>query len=416
MKTTYKKLPKSQASVNVTMPQAKIQSHVDTVITKLGSDIEVKGFRKGKAPKNLLVDKIGLGRIQQDALDAAMQEGFLVAIQEHKFSPISQPAVALKKFNLKANGQVDGDLEFELTVDLMPDIELGDYTKLKLPAQNKKEADAKIEVADSEVEKVLDHLQKQKSNMEDIAGPVKNGDWTEVTFSGTIDKVAQERLASKNHPLIIGSKSMIPGFEDEIVGMKIDQPKAFKIKFPKDYFAKDLAGKEAEFTVTVHKIKKIILPKLDDAFAKEYGHDSLVNLKNAIEEQLLEEKKVQKENQIDSLILDEAKKLMKVEVPEGLVTQEIHRMIDRSRDSIEKQGVDFEQYLQSIKKTHDDLHKEYQDQARANIEVGFLLGEIIKREKLDPNDKQSPTKALDILKKYALGKTEVKKATKKESK
>jgi trigger factor len=290
----------------------------------------------------------------------------------------------------------------------MPEIELGDYTKIKLSDKDKKIADTKIEVKDSEIEKVIEHLQQQKSKMDDVDRPVKKGDWVEVTFKGTIDKVTQERLASQHHPLVIGSGAMIPGFEDEIIGMKVDQEKTFKITFPKDYFAKDLAGKAAEFTVTLHKVKKIILPELNEAFSKDYGHDSMADLKKAISEQLAGEKKVQLVNQVDSLILEEAKKLLKVEIPEGLITQEIHRMIERSQESIEKQGVNFEQYLQSIKKTHDDLHKDYYDQAKANIEVGFLLGEIIKREKLNPQDKQSPTKALDLLKNIALGKPETK--------
>lgn len=396
------------------MENDKIQNHVDLAIISLGQNVEVKGFRKGKAPKQMIIDQVGLGRVQQEVLDKAMQEGYLAAVTEHKFSPISQPAVSLKKFNLKSDGLVDGDLEYELTVDLMPEIELGDYTKIKV--KDKKIVDQKLEVTKEEVEKVLEHLQRQKSVMEDVDRKVEDKDWVEISFTGTLNKVPLEKLASSHHPLIIGSKSMVPGFEDTIIGMAKDQEKVTDITFPKDYFSKEFAGKKVEFTITVHKIKKIDLPKLDGKFAEEFGHDSVEKLKEAIKAQLLEEKEEQKKSQIDSLILDEAKKLMKVEIPEGLITQEIHRMIDRSKESIEKQGVDFEQYLQSMKKTHDDLHKDYYNQAKSNIEVGFLLGEIIKREKLDEGDKQAPTKALDVLKKYALGEKVTQTEDKKETK
>lgn len=377
------------------MPAAMVQKHVDDLVAQHAHSIEIKGFRKGKAPKPMIIEKIGIGRIHQETLERALSAGYGHALKEHGFHPISKPAVALKKFTLLPSGVVSDTLEYDLTVDLMPDIKLGDYTKIRIT--DKKLLKPDTTVSDAEVEKVLAHLQQQKSTMTDADTPVAQGHWVEISFDGKIDGVSQEKLKSDHHPLVVGSGAMVPGFEDALVGMKKDEKKEIHITFPKDYFAKDIAGKKADFAVTVHEIKNINLPALDSAFAKEYGHDTLDMLKNAIRDQLETEKKQRASQLLEAAILEKGRTLLTVTIPDGLVHQETDRIIERMKESVEKQGVVFDRYLESIKKTHDDLHKDYEPQARANIEVGLFLGEVMKKEKLDPDDKESMRKVMDKL-------------------
>jgi len=395
MKTIFTRLPKSQAKITIAIPAAMVQKHVDDCVDLHAKDIEIKGFRRGKAPKPMIIEKIGIGRIHQETLDRALSAGYAHAIKEHGFHPISKPSVALKKFTLLPSGVVSDTLEYDLTVDLMPDIKLGDYTKIRITDTKLIKPDTNV--TDAEVEKVLAHLQQQKSTMDDANAPVAPGHWVEISFDGKINGVSQEKLNSSHHPLVVGSGAMVPGFEDALVGMKKDEKKDIHITFPKDYFAKDIVGKNADFSVTVHEIKNIVLPVLDAAFAKEYGHDTLDALKKAIGNQLTTEKKQRADQLLEAAILEKGRKLLTVTIPDGLVRQETDRIIERMKESVEKQGVVFDRYLESIKKTHDDLHKEYEPQARANIEVGLFLGEVMKKEKLDPDDKESMRKVMDSL-------------------
>lgn len=399
MKTTFTQLPKSQAKIIVKMSAKEVSGHVEKVIEKYAQHVEAKGFRKGHTPKIMVIDHIGLGRLQQETLDSALQDGYIAALKEHKFHSVSQPAIAVKKFSVHQDGSVSEDLEYELTLDLMPKISLGDYSKIRV--SDKKLFHPDISVSQDEVDKIIEHLRRQKSTMEDVSQPVAKGNWIEISFRGSVNGVEQEKLVSDRHPLIVGSGALVPGFEDALVGMKKDKKKTITITFPKDYYAKDFAGKKADFKVTLHAIKNIILPKIDAAFAKEFGHETVSALRQAIADQLVLEKKAKSRQLLEAAILDQAKKLLKVTLPDGLVDQETERIIHRMKETVEKQGVEFERYLESQKKTHDDLHKELQPQARANIEVGLMLGEVIQREKLDLEDKEAPQKALEKLVAFA---------------
>lgn len=394
------KLPKSQIKLEISVPALTLQGHVDYVLEKYSKDVEIKGFRKGKAPKIMTIDKIGLGHIQQESLDRAIQDAYLQAITKNKLHPITQPAVTIKKFAVNPDGSVSNDFEFDLVVDLMPEIKFGDYKKIRIT--DRKILNPDTTVTELEVEKVIEHLQKQKSQMKEVSRNAKDKDWVEISFDGKINKVSQEKLASKHHPLIVGSNAMVPGFEEKIIGMKAGEIKEFSLTFPKDYHSKEFASKKATFKLELHKIQEIILPEINDSFAGGYGHSTATSLKSAIKKQLEEEKKEATKQKLESAILEKARKLLKVDLPPGLIHQEVDRIIKRHRESVEKQGISFERYLDSIKKTTDDLHKEFEPQALANIEVGLILGEVIKAEKLDPQSKEAPKKAMEKLVEYAI--------------
>lgn len=395
MKIKLVNLEKSQIKAEVKFEPVEVTKIVDEVIAKYLPSIEVKGFRKGHVPKLMVFDQIGLGRIQQEVLERAVNRAIMTSIKEHKIQPIGSPSLAVVKFSVLPDGKIREEMIFNLTFDIMPKVELGDYSKIKI--DDKKLFDPKVDVTQEEIEKVIEHLRRQKSSMVAKSGKVSEGDWVEISFTGEIKRVAQEKLSSTHHPLIVGSGSMVPGFEEAIIGMEKDQKKDVEITFPTDYFAKEFGGKKAQFNITLHEIKIINLPKPDDEFSQSFGHNDIEKLKNAISQQLMQEKIDANKQKLESAILEKATKLLKVTVPPELIHQEVDRIIKRMRESIEKQGASFDRYLESIKKTNQDLHNEVTPQAKANIEIGLLLGEIIKREKLDVNDKEAPKKAMEKL-------------------
>lgn len=400
MKSKVVKHEKSQIELEIICSAMAAQPIADRIIEKYNQEVEIKGFRKGKAPKIMVIEKVGFGKIQQEIINAVVENGYLHSIKEHKFHPISQPSIAINKYSIKPDGVVEKDIEFSLRVDTMPKIKLGDYTKIKI--KDKKILEKDVSVSKDEVDKVLKHLRQQKSQFKPVSRVAKSGDWVEISFAGKVGNITDERLKSEHHPLVIGSGAMIPGFEDAVVGMKKDEEKNIDITFPKDYHAKQFAGKPVKFNFKLHEIKEVILPELDLEFAKQFGQGDTEKLKTAIESQLKDEKKEAKQKQIESAILEETRKILEVEIPDGLVKSETDRLVNKLKESVEKQGIEFNRYLEMIKKTQDDLRKELLAQAKTNIEVGFIIGEVIKKEKIDVDDKEATKLALQKLVEYAV--------------
>ena len=399
MKSKVIKHEKSRIELDILCNAFSAQKITDQVINKYNLEVEVKGFRKGKAPKIMVVEKVGLGKIQQEVINKIVEGGYLYAIKEHKFHPIAQPNISVNKFGLKPDGTIGADVEFGLKVDTMPKIKLGDYTKIKI--KDKKILDKDSTVSPAEVEKVVEHLRQQKSQLKTVDREVKNGDWVEISFAGKVNKVADERLKSDHHPLVVGSGAMTPGFEEALIGMKKDSEKDSEITFPNDYHSRQFAGKAVKFHIKLHEIKEVILPELNSEFAKQFEQNNVEKLKVAIGNQLKDEKNDAQKKQIEAAVIEEVRKLLEVEIPDGLLNSETDRLVNKLEESGEKQGAEFNRYLEMIKKTSDDLYKELTPQAKANIEVGFILGEVIMREEID-SEKEGATKlAMEKLVTYA---------------
>jgi trigger factor len=241
--------------------------------------------------------------------------------------------------------------------------------------------------------------------LKEVEREAKMGDWVAIDFQGKLNGVIQEKMVSKYHPVVLGSNSLIPGFEEEIVGMNVDEDKTFKITFPKDYgMEKELSGKQAEFTVKLHKVREVIKPEVDDKFAKEFGHDTVEDLKKALQDNLKQEKDTQAKVNLENMVLDKTLTIAKTEVPDSLVEQEIDRMFHRLEHEAKNYGLTLDQYLLSMKKNAADLRKEWQGQAEKNVKIGLILGEVAKREELDEKDPEVARKSVDKLVDYIVEK------------
>ena len=384
---------KSKFLIKIEVEPKDLVSYFQSAYDKFAPEVKIDGFRAGKAPRKLIEEAIGQSKLLSEAIDYAIQDSYYHAIKDAKLIPVTPPKVTISKYpnyGLEAQ-EITDSLLFEAEVETMPKVELKDYSKVKI-----KEL-PKGETSKEDVEKILTHLRRQKATFKEIDRPAKIGDRAEISYDGTVDKVKKDGMSAKNHPVILGENTLIPGFEEQIVGLKKDEEKKFEITFPKDYHSKDFAGKKAEFEVKLVDLKEVNLPELTDSFADSFGHKNLVDLKAAIGKSLEEEVEAKAKNELEAVVIEKVLPYLKVELPDGLVEQEVDRIVANMTEQIESKGMKLEKYLQSIKKTLPELRKDLLPTAEKNIRIGFLLGKIIEEEGIDQNDQEAGKKALEIL-------------------
>lgn len=291
------------------------------------------------------------------------------------------------------------DLIFTAVFQTKPEVELGKYKGIEVP---------KIEynVTDKDIEHELEHMQEHNSRLISIEDrPVEKGDIATIDFEGFVDGKAFEGGKAEGHELEIGSNTFIPGFEDQIIGMKIDEERDIKVTFPKEYFSKDLAGKDATFKVKLHEIHKKELPKIDDDFAKDVSEfDTLADLKKSIKDNLEKENKDKEKYETEDAVIEAVCKNIKVDIPSGMIETETDDMLRNIETRLSYQGLKLDQYLQMIGKTEEQVKKEYEPQAIEAIKSRLMLEAVIKAEKIEATDDEIETKMKEMAKNY--GKSE----------
>lgn len=393
MEIKVEKLKQGKVKLVITLEPSEMIKHFNHAFEHIAPTVKLSGFRPGKAPKKLIESTVGISRILSESLDMAINEGYLKALKENKLSPVSSPSIKINEYpNYGETAEEIGNpLEFEMEVAVFPDVTLGDYSKLKIDKPSKEE------VKKEDIDKILDNLQKQKATFTEIDREAKNGDWAEVSFEGSLKGVRIDSMCSKNHPIVLGENSLIPGFEEQIVGMKKGEKKTFKIKFPKDYHAKEYAGKEAEFAVEITNLKEVKLPPVDDAFAADFGQKSADELIEAIEKNLALELDKKYQDELEGKVLDKILPLVKTEIADAMIDQEVGRIFTGYQEQLKKMNMDFDTYLKSIKKTAEEIQKEMRPTAEKNIKIGLMLGKIIEELKLDRDNPESGKKAVEYL-------------------
>ncbi len=379
--------------MTITVSPEEMVGYYNKSYEKIAPTIKLDGFRPGKAPRKLVEAAAGTSRILSEALDMAVSDNYYKAIIDQKLNPINQPNIVINKYPSygESTENVKEVFEFEAEIEVLPPATLGDYSKLKVKPKEARKA------GEEDIKKVFDHFQKQSSTFVEIERPAKKGDRAEINFEGTLKKVRIDQMCSKNHPLILGEGNMIPGFEEKILGMKKGEKKDFKITFPKDYHAKEYAGKEAEFNIELVDLKEVKLPELNDEFAKKFGHKNMAELKKAIEKNLNQEMEEEGKRVLESEVMDKVLPLLKAEVPDSLILNETERMLHQYSEQLSRQGINFDMYLGSIKKTREQVLAEMKPQAEKNVKVGILLGKIIEDNKWDAKDPKSGEKAISYL-------------------
>lgn len=364
MNVKRQNLPKSRVKLTIEVPAEKTDKFFNDAYKKLASTVEIKGFRHGQAPRTMTLESIGFGRYHQTALDLALPETYYEAVRSEKIVPIQPPAISVKEF------KENTPFVYEAEVDVVPVIELGEYKKIKI-----KYFKPKFEVKKEELDKIISRLRHQTAVYNNVERSAQNGDRLEIDFEGTVDNVKQENLTSKNHPIILGEGVLIPGFEKELVGMKKGEEKEFNLDVP--HIENRGKTKKAHFKVKVNDVKEVILPEINNDFAKKFGHDTPDKLTKAIEEKVLEEKMAKDKQMLEAKVLEKIVTGAKIEVPESLVEQEVSRRFLQIQNQM---GPGFQKYLENSGKKIEDLKKDLRLSAEQSVKTGLILGEIAKAE------------------------------------
>ena len=380
---------KNEVKLTFNIEAEKFEEAMKKVYAKTAKYFNIPGFRKGKAPMQLVERQYGSAIFYEDAFNELVPDIYDEAIKENKIEAVSRPNIDIVQM------EKGKELIFTATVETKPEVELGKYKGIEIK---------KIEynTTDKDIEHELGHMAERNSRLVSIEDrPVEKGDITTIDFVGSIDGVEFEGGKAENHELEIGSNTFIPGFEDQIIGMKIDEEKDIKVKFPEDYFSKDLAGKDAVFKVTLHEIKKKELPKIDDEFAKDVSEfDTLEELKNSIKEKLdtenTEKAKYETEKEAIKVVCDNTK----LDIPNGMIELEIDNMVKDMENRLSYQGLNLNQYLQIMGKTEKEIRDSYKEQAERNIKSRLVLEAIVKAEKIEVTPEEVDDKIKEMAKQY----------------
>ena len=379
----------NEVKLEITIEAEKFDDAIKKVYFKSAKYFNIPGFRKGKAPMQIVEKYYGKEIFYEDAFNEVAGEALDEAVKENDLYVVSRPDIDVTQI------EKGKDLIFTAVMQTKPEAELGKYKGVEIK---------KIEykVTDEDINHELGHMQEHNARIVSVEDrPVEKGDITVIDFEGFVDGKAFDGGKAEGHELEIGSNTFIPGFEDQIVGMKIDEEKDINVKFPDEYFSKDLAGKDATFKVKLHEIKKKELPELDDEFAKDVSEfDTLKELKEDIK------KKQQKQNddkakyETQDAVIKAVCENVKVDIPSGMVETEVENMLKDIEQRLSYQGLKLEQYLQMMGKTQDEMKKEYEPQAIESIKSRLMLEAVIKAEKIEATDEEVDEKLKEMAKNY----------------
>ena len=379
----------NEVKLEITVEAEKFENAMKKVYFQNAKYFNIPGFRKGKAPMNIVEKYYGEQIFYEDAFNEVATEAYEEAIKENKIEAVSRPEVDI------AQMEKGKDLIFSAVVQTKPEVKLGKYKGVEIE---------KIEykVDKKAVDHELGHMQEHNSRLITVDDrPLENGDTATIDFEGFVDGVAFDGGKAEGHELEIGSGAFIPGFEEQLVGMEIDGEKEIKVTFPKEYFSKDLAGKDATFKVKLHEIKKKELPELDDEFAKDVSEfDTLDELKKSIKEKLTKNNEQKAKYETEDAAIKAVCEESELDVPSGMIELEIDNMLKDFEKRLAYQGLNLEQYLKMLGKTEEEIRKEYEPQAIEAIKSRLVLEAVIKAEKIEASEEEVKAKMEEMAKSY----------------
>ncbi|MFA6307492.1 MAG: trigger factor [Patescibacteria group bacterium] len=376
MQITKKNLAKNQVELAIEVSLEEMKPFLEKAASKMSQRTKLPGFRPGKAPYELVKNKFGEMAIYQEALDMIVSDSFYKTITSEKIESIGQPEIKVEKI---APGN---PLSYIAIVSLLPKVTLGNWETLEIKKRS-------VKASEEDINKTLEQLQNMQVKESVVDRAAKKGDKAEVDFEVFIDKVIIEGGKNTKYPLVLGEGRMIPGFEDQIIGMKKDEAKEFELTFPKEYFQKNLAGKLATFKVKLINVYERLLPKLDDELAKGIGMENMAKLKEQLTQNISQDKEIKEKQRVESEAIEAIVKQAKIEdIPENLIASEIHKMSHELEHGIGQQGMDMAGYLKSINKTQEDLKKDFRPQAEQRIQAALVMRQIGQDEKIKIDDQQ----------------------------
>ena len=389
-------MKKNIKEINVTIEGEKWQKAIDKAYDKVSKKVKIDGFRPGKAPRDIFLKKYGKENLLVEAADSCMQDAYMDILKDNEgLEIVAQPKVEIK-------GVSDEKLELMFTLILKPEVKLGKYTGLGVKKEEAK-------VTKKEIEESIDHMRSHYAENVTKDGKVANGDIAIIDFEGFKDGVAFAGGKAENYSLTIGSNSFIPGFEEQIIGMKKGEEKELNLTFPEDYHAEELKGAPVVFKVKVNEIKEVKVPELDKDFFEDLGMEG-IDSKEALEKQVEENIKTRKESELENKYLDElleaAAKNTEVDIPDVMIEEEIDRMLKQYEENLNMQGITLEQFYKFTNSDEKALRDQMKEEAGKRVKFRLMLEEIAKAEKFDMSDKDAEKEAEELASKYQMTKDE----------
>ncbi len=385
MKVTVEKLPTSEAVLNVDLTWDEVEKASERAYRKLVQQVDIQGFRRGKAPRSLVERRLGKEYIYQEGLDDLISETYREAIKEHDLTPLSQPELDAPMFEM---GQ---PYHFSLKVPILTPVELGDYRALSFESED-------VVVTSEEVEKELEALRNQQASWKEVEREARIGDRVTVDLKLTVEERTISDLKDNPFELTDERHGLFTGMDEQIVGMRAGESKSFTTTIPADYSNEELAGKEAHYEVTLQRVEEKELPELDDAFAARVSdYETLEDLRKAISDSIQERKERQSRQELRDKVLDAVIEGAKITLHPVLVQEEAEDMLHELSHLLEGQHMSIDQYLMLMRKSREEYLKELEPEAEKRVKRQLVLDEVARQEQIEV----SPEEVEGVYRMYA---------------
>jgi len=387
---------KNTKEIKINIEGQEWQDALDKAFLKANEKAKIDGFRPGKAPKDVFMKKYGQESLYMDAADICLEIAYTKMIKDNEgLEIVSQPQVDLTTVN-------ESGLEFKFTLTLKPEVKLGKYKDLDV----KKE---KVEVTKEEIDEAIAEMQNRFAENVIKEGKVENGDIAVIDFEGFKDGTPFDGGKGENYSLKIGSKTFIPGFEEQVIGMEVNEEKEIEVTFPEDYHSEDLKGALVTFKVKVNEIKGIKIPELNKDFYEDLGMEGVNDLKS-LEEQIKETIKARKEMNADNKFVDELLEVIakdtQIDIPEVMINEEVDRMLKQYEENLKMQGITLDLFYQYTSSNEEALREQMKEEGTKRVTFRLMLEQIAKEEKINITDEEVEKEATTLAKKYEMEKDE----------
>lgn len=392
MKTTVKNLSETKVELTISVGKEELTAAEQVALTKLAQKVKVPGFRSGKAPASVVAKHVDPNALSQQTLEDALSKAVADAFTNEDLRPLDRPEIEIKKFVPRA------ELEFTAEAEILPKVTLGDYKKLGVTKP-------KVIVKKADIDDVIERMRSAQSEKKEVTRAAKMGDEASIDFIGKKDDVPFDGGTGNDYPLKLGSNSFIPGFEEAIVGKKPGETFDIDLTFPKEYHVADLKGQKVTFTTTIKKLNEVILPKLDDEFAKKTSNGEFTTI-DQLTDNIKAEIADNKEREANETYKDDlVKALVKVStvpVPQILIDDQSRSIEQDMTQNLAYQGLSLDQYLEQKDLTKEKwLETEVKDAAESRVKAGLVLAELSKAEKITATDEELESHVNEYKQRYA---------------
>ncbi len=388
----------NEAIIKLGLQVDEVNKGFNKAIAKINKQVSIPGFRKGKAPRNILENHVGKEAVKQEAFEILANECYTKALTDEKLIPVSDPKITESKF------EENEDMELTLTVTLKPEPELGEYKGLSVEKKV-------VEITDKEVDEAIDDLRKRAAKMVVVKDAIiEKGDFAIIDFAGTVDGKPFSGGEGKGYPLEVGSGSFIPGFEEQLVGLKAGASTDVDVTFPESYFVKELANKEAIFKVHVQDVKRKELPELNDEFVSANSDSKTVEeLKSTLKERLQKSGEQQSQVEYERALVMKAVENAAFEVPDIMVEDRVSRMVDELQMSLESRKMNMDMYMKYTGQDMTKIRENQKPTAVENVKTDLVLDAIAKAENLQISEEEVNAEMAAIASQHGASVEDVKK-------